>query len=156
MPKPDDALVVKWRELAEEGFLYAEIARMSPEFSVDQVRHYCLGHTGRDIGGPIQGPRGRTKAPDAVKKNVVPGGVPDPGILYALSNPYQPGLLKIGKTTRTAAERAAELSSATGVPGRFKIEWESKPLARVSEAEQVVHRSLVEVPCRWRTLQGVS
>src|SRR5690606_30868945 len=54
MPKPDPALVVKWRELADEGYLYAEIARMYPEFSVDQVRHYCLGHTGRSLGGPIQ------------------------------------------------------------------------------------------------------
>jgi hypothetical protein len=27
---------------------------MNPEFSVDQVRHYCLGHTGRKLPGPIQ------------------------------------------------------------------------------------------------------
>ena len=27
---------------------------MHPPFSVDQVRHYCLGHTGRKVGGPIQ------------------------------------------------------------------------------------------------------
>lgn len=54
MPKPEDALVVKWRKLAEDGYLYAEIARMYPDYSVDQVRHYCLGHTGRKIPGPIQ------------------------------------------------------------------------------------------------------
>ncbi|MDZ7778751.1 MAG: hypothetical protein U5R14_02295 [Gemmatimonadota bacterium] len=54
MPKPDGDLVVKWRELAEEGYLYAEIARMYPKHTVDQVRHYCLGHTGRNLGGPIQ------------------------------------------------------------------------------------------------------
>lgn len=54
MPKPPGALVVKWRDLAEEGYLYAEIARMYPEYSVDQVRHYCLGHTGRKLPGPIQ------------------------------------------------------------------------------------------------------
>jgi hypothetical protein len=54
MPKPPAGLVVKWRDLAEEGYLYAEIARMNPEFSVDQVRHYCLGHTGRKLPGPIQ------------------------------------------------------------------------------------------------------
>ncbi len=54
MAKPDGALVIKWRDLAEEGYLYAEIARMYPEFSVDQVRHYCLGHTGRKLPGPIQ------------------------------------------------------------------------------------------------------
>jgi len=54
MPKPAKDVVLKWRELAEEGYLYAEIARMYPDFSVDQVRHYCLGHTGRKVGGPIQ------------------------------------------------------------------------------------------------------
>jgi hypothetical protein len=54
MPKPPGALVVKWRDLAEEGYLYAEIARMYPEYSVDQIRHYCLGHTGRKLPGPIQ------------------------------------------------------------------------------------------------------
>ncbi len=54
MPRPTDTLVVKWRKLAEDGYLYAEIARMNPQFSVDQVRHYCLGHTGRDLPGPIQ------------------------------------------------------------------------------------------------------
>ncbi len=54
MSKPDAKTVVKWRQLAEEGYLYAEIARQYPEFSVDQVRHYCLGHTGRKMGGPIQ------------------------------------------------------------------------------------------------------
>ncbi len=54
MPKPPGALVVKWRDLAEEGYLYAEIARLFPEYSVDQVRHYCLGHTGRKLPGPIQ------------------------------------------------------------------------------------------------------
>jgi hypothetical protein len=54
MPRPDEEIVVKWRELAEEGYLYAEIARMYPDYSVDQVRHYCLGHTGRNMPGPIQ------------------------------------------------------------------------------------------------------
>ena len=54
MAKPDPKVVVTWRELAEGGYLYAEIARMYPDFSVDQVRHYCLGHTGRKLGGPIQ------------------------------------------------------------------------------------------------------
>ena len=54
MAKPDGPLVRKWRNLAEEGYLYAEISRMYPPFSVDQVRHYCLGHTGRKVGGPIQ------------------------------------------------------------------------------------------------------
>ena len=54
MPKPDATTVGKWRKLAEDGYLYAEIARMYKDFSVDQVRHYCLGHTGRKLDGPIQ------------------------------------------------------------------------------------------------------
>ena len=54
MAKPEDPLVREWRDLAEEGYLYAEISRMHPAFTVDQVRHYCLGHTGRKVGGPIQ------------------------------------------------------------------------------------------------------
>ena len=54
MPKPPGALVKKWRDLAEEGYLYAEISRMYSSYSVDQVRHYCLGHTGRQIAGPVQ------------------------------------------------------------------------------------------------------
>ncbi len=54
MSKPDGATVVKWRQMAEEGYLYAEIARMYPAHTVDQVRHYCLGHTGRNLTGPIQ------------------------------------------------------------------------------------------------------
>jgi hypothetical protein len=54
MPRPDGPLVVKWRDLAEEGYLYAEISRMYPGHSVDKVRHYCIGNTGRQYGGPIQ------------------------------------------------------------------------------------------------------
>ena len=54
MAKPDEALVLKWRELAEDGYLYAEISRMYPHFSVDQVRHYCLEHTCPNLGGPTQ------------------------------------------------------------------------------------------------------
>ena len=54
MAKPDEATVGKWRSLAEDGYLYAEIARMYPQYTVDQVRHYCLGHTGRKLPGPIQ------------------------------------------------------------------------------------------------------
>ncbi len=54
MPRPDDALVLQWRKLADEGYLYAEIARLHPQFSRGQVRHYCLGSTGRRLPGPIQ------------------------------------------------------------------------------------------------------
>jgi hypothetical protein len=43
------------------------------------------------------------------------------GYIYVLSNPSMPGLLKIGRTSRSVEQRAAELSSATGVPEPFNI-----------------------------------
>lgn len=54
MPKPPGALVVKWRDLAEEGLSYAEISRRYPNYSADQVRHYCMGNSGRKLPGPLQ------------------------------------------------------------------------------------------------------
>ncbi|MBL4747578.1 MAG: GIY-YIG nuclease family protein [Magnetovibrio sp.] len=45
------------------------------------------------------------------------------GFVYIMSNPSMPGLLKIGCTTRTPEERANELHQATGVPGKFTVEW---------------------------------
>ena len=56
MPKPPGALVVKWRDLAASGWTYAEIQRSHPEFTADQVRHYCLGTTGKKLPGPLQKP----------------------------------------------------------------------------------------------------
>lgn len=56
MPKPPGALVVKWRDLAEAGWTYAEIHRKYEEFTADQVRHYCLGTTGKRLPGPTQKP----------------------------------------------------------------------------------------------------
>ena len=44
------------------------------------------------------------------------------GYLYILTNPSMPGLVKIGITTRSVANRVSELNSATGVPGKFKVE----------------------------------
>lgn len=45
------------------------------------------------------------------------------GYIYILSNPSFNGLYKVGKTARDPYERAKELSSATGVPTPFKIEY---------------------------------
>jgi len=58
MPKPPAALVVKWRDLAADGHSYASIQRDFSEYTADQVRHYCMGHAGRRLPGPIQ-PSGR-------------------------------------------------------------------------------------------------
>jgi hypothetical protein len=46
--------VIIWRDLAQEGYTYAEIARKFPDFTVNQIRHYCLGNTGAKLPGPIQ------------------------------------------------------------------------------------------------------
>lgn len=54
MAKPTGATVIIWRDLAQEGYTYAEIARKYPEFTVNQIRHYCLGNTGKKLPGPIQ------------------------------------------------------------------------------------------------------
>lgn len=56
MPKPPGALVVKWRDLAASGLTYAEIQRRFPKYTADQVRHYCLGTTGKKLPGPLQRP----------------------------------------------------------------------------------------------------
>ena len=44
------------------------------------------------------------------------------GCVYILTNPSMPGLIKIGKTTGTAQERANELYT-TGVPNPFSVEY---------------------------------
>jgi hypothetical protein len=55
MPKPSGSIVVSWRDFAAEGLTYAEIARRYPEYTDDQVRHYCMGTAGRKLPGPLQG-----------------------------------------------------------------------------------------------------
>ena len=54
MAKPPGALVVKWRDLANKGETYAAIARQYPEYSADQVRHYCMGTSGAKLPGKLQ------------------------------------------------------------------------------------------------------
>ncbi|HEX9885387.1 MAG TPA: hypothetical protein VGA70_02825 [Longimicrobiales bacterium] len=56
MPKPPGALVVKWRDLAESGWTYAQIHRKYRKYTADQVRHYCIGTTGKRLPGPVQSP----------------------------------------------------------------------------------------------------
>ena len=43
--------------------------------------------------------------------------------VYILSNPTQPGLLKIGYTKNPPEKRAKQISSATGVALPYKVEW---------------------------------
>ena len=42
------------------------------------------------------------------------------GCVYILKNPAMPDLIKIGHTTRTVSERAAEFYT-TGVPEKFEV-----------------------------------
>ncbi|MFM0123242.1 GIY-YIG nuclease family protein [Paraburkholderia sp. RL18-101-BIB-B] len=48
----------------------------------------------------------------------------DAGYVYVLANSAMPGLVKVGRTARSTAERAAELSRATGVPTPFIVVFE--------------------------------
>lgn len=63
------------------------------------------------------------------------------GYLYVLANSAMPGLVKVGKTTRSPAERAAELSCATGLPTPFIVVYEQM-FDDCSAAESFVHTYL--------------
>ncbi len=54
MARPPLPLIVKWRDLAQEGRYYADIAKDFPDYTVSQIRHYCLGTSGANAPGPIQ------------------------------------------------------------------------------------------------------
>lgn len=63
------------------------------------------------------------------------------GYVYVLLNQSLPGCVKIGKTTRDTATRAAELSSATGVPTPFMVAFEAY-FDDCDHAEAYVHALL--------------
>lgn len=63
------------------------------------------------------------------------------GVIYILINPAFKDLLKIGKTTRTAEERAAEISNGTGVPSKFVVAYEDI-VADCDLAERRIFRAL--------------
>lgn len=63
------------------------------------------------------------------------------GYLYVLVNPTLPGMVKIGRTARSPAERAAELSTATGVPTPFIVAFE-QAFDDCHKAEAYVHEVL--------------
>ena len=43
MPKPPPPLIAQWRDLAQEGLFYTDIAKDYPDYTVSQIRRYCLG-----------------------------------------------------------------------------------------------------------------
>jgi hypothetical protein len=63
------------------------------------------------------------------------------GVIYVLTNPALKGLLKIGKTTRSVEERAAEISGATGVPTKFLVAYEDF-VEDCDLAERRIHTAL--------------
>jgi hypothetical protein len=64
-----------------------------------------------------------------------------PGHVYILMNAAIPGLLKIGKTTRTPEERAEELSRTPGVPAPFHVAY-AEDVPDCDGAEKMIHSSL--------------
>ncbi len=66
------------------------------------------------------------------------------GYIYILINPsLEKDLLKIGKTTTTSEERAAEISSSTGVATAYYVAYEAKT-SDCHLAEAVIHKELAE------------
>jgi hypothetical protein len=72
---------------------------------------------------------------------------PKEGYVYCMSNECMPGLLKIGMTTDEPDERAKELSSATGVPFPFRVEF-CKKVADPRAKEKAMHELLSAVGFR--------
>ena len=66
------------------------------------------------------------------------------GYVYILTNEAMPGLVKIGKTTRSVEQRAAELTH-TGIPFPFDVAFQVLS-PDCSELEQWVHAQLSD--CR--------
>lgn len=63
------------------------------------------------------------------------------GYIYVLVNSSLPDLVKVGKTTRSPAERAQELSKSTGVPTQFVVAFEEY-FDDCDNAEDAVHSEL--------------
>ncbi len=65
------------------------------------------------------------------------------GYLYVLANSSMPGLVKVGKTTRSPTERATELSGATGLATPFIVVYDQL-FENCDSAENFVHAFLQE------------
>jgi hypothetical protein len=63
------------------------------------------------------------------------------GYLYCISNEYMPGILKIGKTSRTPESRLKEANSCTWAFPAFRIEF-AKKVKDVHRKEKLLHRLL--------------
>lgn len=63
------------------------------------------------------------------------------GCVYILVNQDMPGLIKIGRTNRTAVSRAKQLSEATGVPSPFEVAYVLR-CKQYKELEKDIHGKL--------------
>lgn len=61
------------------------------------------------------------------------------GILYVLTNPFMPGLVKIGCTTGTVEDRIYDISAATGVPVAFQCHLAAE-VADMTAKEKTLHQ----------------
>lgn len=78
-----------------------------------------------------------------------PAGSTGQGVVYLLSNPSMPGLLKIGMTARDIDSRLRELNAPTGVPTPFSLVFHVL-VSDCAAAERCVHAALAA----YRTRQG--
>jgi hypothetical protein len=67
-----------------------------------------------------------------------------PGFIYVMSVPSFQNVLKIGKTTRLPGYRAAQLSSSTGLPEPFKVEYSRFVERDLDAIETRIHHELAE------------
>ena len=63
------------------------------------------------------------------------------GFIYVLTNSALPGKVKIGKTGRDPVQRAAELSTGSGVIGRFEVHFHIE-CDDIDHAEALTHQAL--------------
>ena len=63
--------------------------------------------------------------------------------VYILVNKDMPGLIKVGRTSGTASERAKKLSQSTSVPSPFEVVYEI-PCDQAKQLERTMHRQLAQ------------
>ena len=61
------------------------------------------------------------------------------GVLYVLTNPFMPGLVKIGCTTGPVEDRIKDLSRATGVPVAFQCHFAAQ-VSDMTNKEKTLHQ----------------
>ncbi|GAA0372376.1 GIY-YIG nuclease family protein [Streptomyces blastmyceticus] len=63
------------------------------------------------------------------------------GVIYILTNPLIPGIVKIGRTARSVTERVREISRPTGVPADYEVIYD-QVVGDAHAAEKEIHTLL--------------